>query len=265
MGVLSLIAGVDVGLQPFILEEQGGVLHRNAVCQQLELIIDTRAVARVTGLDEMLHEVGGIALTLVQNETLAEVLDTFRFEAGQAAVHHERDDLAELLAVLTTSEEGLDTELLESLEALTVDGLTTEHISGDRVGQYVNDTAAGGSGSDSVGEDVDIEADIMEDASECSNHLQCQHILSTIIANLENGRLPDLDRLLRSSVIPSVFLVHHLVHLRHAALVLLDAECRHVRRFCVTLQRLSGLAINSNDNAIGVTRKIDADLDLDLA
>jgi hypothetical protein len=46
---------------------------------------------------------------------------------------------------------------------------------------------------------------------------------------------------------------------------LLDTESRHVRRLGVTLQRLAGLAVNSHDHTVGVTGKVDSNLNLDFA
>lgn len=154
----------------------------------------------------------------------------------------------------------------------TVDGFTTEHVTGNRVGEHINHTTARRSGGNPVRIDPNVQTNAGEDASEGSYQLQGKHVLAAVVAHLKDRRLPNLIGLLfRLRTVGQLALVSVVVIIsvnlgpfNQSWSGLLDSECGHVWCLCMALQGLTGLAVNTHDHAIRVTRKINANLNLDL-
>lgn len=99
-------------------------LVRNAVRQQLELIVLLRGMAVGRLPHQLPHVPGGLGLVERESrprrppwpfdpEPLPQMLHRQRLEARQAAVQHAGDDVDEVLRVLACGQEGFDAELLE--------------------------------------------------------------------------------------------------------------------------------------------------------
>ncbi|KAI6770600.1 hypothetical protein HG530_005229 [Fusarium avenaceum] len=157
----------------------------------------------------MFHKVGRLALALVQDKTLTEVLDTFRLKTVEAAVHHEQDDLAQLLAVLATGKECLDAKLFKCFEALVLHRAAhdSHHLSCElERGALKLDTSRG---------DVEAETKInVQDVAGVVDHdvtvvsiLELQQLARDVSHLIEEGKFS-----LEEDTILSRKLVNHLSH-----------------------------------------------------
>jgi exonuclease VII small subunit len=200
--------------------------------------------------------VQNMTLSIVHNVTIVPILELNK--VGDDGVGSER--LHKVVSGSLELDRILRSVLGGEILVQTVDGLSTQHISRDGVGENVNDTTTGCRGGDSVGEDVQIHSVRVENGTEDGNDLQSQHILSTVITDLENGRLPLLDG---GGQLVAV-LVDILVIVTNSSYFSSDLESGHVRSLGVRLQRSSTLSVNVNDGSVGVGGQIDTNVDLDL-
>ncbi len=104
--------------------------------------------------------------------------------------------LTKLLRALLEAERVFVAVLGHEVLVQAVDGLAPQHVARDGVGQHVDHAAAGARGRDAVGKHVHVEADAVVYAPEGGDHLQRQYVLPAVVAHLEDGRLPHLDRAL---------------------------------------------------------------------
>ena len=141
-----------------------------------------------------------------------------------------------------------------------VDLGATHLVTRGRVGNDVDDAHAGAGGGDAVGDEVDVEAERGEDILELGDHLEREHVLAAVVADLEDGGLPGLVRLRLGAVVLDDRLV---VVLAVLLLLLANLERGHERRLGVRLERATGLAVDVDDDAVGVGREVDALVDLD--
>lgn len=69
-------------------------LVRNAVGQELELVVSLGRDVHVGFPDELSHVFSRFSLALVEYEPVAEILQRVGFEAGQATVKHQRHNVS---------------------------------------------------------------------------------------------------------------------------------------------------------------------------
>jgi len=69
----------------------------------------------------------------------------------------------------------------------TVDRLAAQHIATDGIWKHINDTTAGSCGSDAIGENPNVKANSVEDATEGSDHLEGENVLATVVSDFEDG------------------------------------------------------------------------------
>ena len=74
---------------------------RNAISQQLELIVTLRRIASIAPFDQIPHKVCCLSFTLLQHESLSEMSNCLWLEAGQSAAKHECNNIAKLSRVLS--------------------------------------------------------------------------------------------------------------------------------------------------------------------
>ena len=138
-----------------------------------------------------------------------------------------------------------------------VDGFAAEHVARHGIREHVDDTAAGRGRGDAVREDIAVQPDAVEDAPKDGNHLQRQHVLSAVVSDLEDSRLPHfVSWLIRCNLGTLVFgtVIPPFQSLR--IFLLSNAKGCLVRCLCMALQWRSRLSINPNDNPVWIAGQV---------
>ncbi|KAH3664263.1 hypothetical protein OGAPHI_004615 [Ogataea philodendri] len=181
-------------------------------------------------------DVQDMALVVVHDVSVVSVFD-FQ-QVGDDGVGGERLD--KVVACALELDRGFWPVLADEVLVQPVNGLTAEHVSGDRVWQDVDDTAPGSRGCDSVGEYVHVQAGVEPDRPEQRDQLQRKHVLSAVVADLEDG-----THVLDLVLLPAV----------HGLDLLLDFERGHERSLGVRLQRLARKPVDVHHLALRVARQ----------
>lgn len=334
-------------------------LVRDSVRDQLESIIRAGTVTARALANQATHIISRLSLRSIEDKTVAEILHSFGLETRQSTVQHQFNNMAQVIAVLSCREIGLDGKLFKpsvrladraaahdcdhlggefegrtlefdatggdvkaeskidvndmasivnhdvavvsvfelqqeadntvrghgldkvaacGLEADAVfvavaadevviepvDGFTTQHVARDGVWQHINDAAPRCRGGHTVGEDPDVETNGVEDTTEGSNHLQCEHVLAAVVTDFEDSTEPSLVGVLLLGKTRAWFFFDVLDQ-AGIGLFLADAEGGHEGSLGMGLQWFARVTVDADDLTIGVTGKVNTNLDFDLA
>lgn len=132
-------------------------LVRDSVRDQLESIIRAGTVTARALANQATHVISRLSLSSIENESVAEILDSLGFETRQSTVQHQLNNMAQVVTVLSCRKIGLNSELLKPSVRLARSAAThdRDHLGGKLEGGALKFDATGG--------DVEAESEVNVD------------------------------------------------------------------------------------------------------